>query len=196
MNFSLIDLGIGVAIQLPKIITTAAAAVGAYVALSGLSAWKKQLKGKTDYELARRYLRSVYKLRDAMRGVRNPFISSDEMFAALKDSGLEESDFENRQKTNRAVYARRWDRVVSATSDLEVELLEAEVSWGKEAVNIQSDLDANKRKLYSSVKMFLEGHYLDDQDEMIYDMGEGDKFGEKVNAAVLKIEQYLKKFLD
>jgi type IV secretory pathway VirB2 component (pilin) len=55
------------------IVTGLAAATAAVIGVLGLRTWKAQLKGKTEYETARSLLRCVYRVRDAMRVVRNPF---------------------------------------------------------------------------------------------------------------------------
>lgn len=54
------------------IITGLSAFTAAVIAIMGLQAWKKQLKGKTEYELAQRLLRATYKVREAFSWVRNP----------------------------------------------------------------------------------------------------------------------------
>ncbi len=177
------------------IVTIIAASIASWVAITGLNTWKKQLKGKTDYELARRYLRSIYKIRDAIKYVRNPFISIDEIFSALKESGMALEDYADRQKSNRAVYALRWKKVVAAGSDISVELLEAQVSWGVEAINIQKDLDVCYRELFASLKLFLEGHELKGQRDIIYDMGDEDEFNKKMTQAIQRIEDYLRPHL-
>ena len=177
------------------LVTVLGISIASYVAIVGLSAWKKQLKGKTDYELARRYLRSVYKVRDAVKDVRNPFIPIEEMSLALKESGLSETDFSDRGKYNRAVYSKRWKKVVEAGTDLNVELLEAEVSWGRGAFDAQKDFDNSIRKLFMNLKLFLEGHALSEERDIIYDMGEKDVFSKEINKGVQKIEEYLKPHL-
>lgn len=65
------------------VITASAAVTAAVVAVKGLRAWKKQLRGKTDYELARRCLKAVYRVRDGIRMVRNPLQSSEEIAAGM-----------------------------------------------------------------------------------------------------------------
>lgn len=95
-----------------EIVNTLVIVGGAMIAVVGVNAWKKQLKGSTEYELAKRYLKSVYKIRDAIKYVRNPFISIDEMAVALKDNGIENPDYSNDQQTNRAVYSVRWKKVM------------------------------------------------------------------------------------
>ncbi len=178
------------------VVVTISAATGAIVAVNGLTAWKKQLKGKTDYELARRYLRAVYKTRDAIRYTRNPFISGGEMLAALKEEGKNESLISDNKETNQAVYNARWKKVVEANSDLGVELIEAEVSWGKNAIDIQKDFQECLRDLFLNLKRLLrEGEVDESISNIIYEGGVGDEFNKKINAAVEKIENYLRPHL-
>lgn len=176
------------------IVTTIAAGIAAIVAIMGIKAWKKQLKGKTNYELARRYLRAVYKVRDAIKYVRNPFISSEEIFSAFKESGLNEVDYNNQQKSNRAVYSLRWKKVIEAISDLDVELLEAEVLWGKEVVELKESLNLCINELFFNLKRFLEEGNRREFHDVIYDVDNG-IFTKKVNEAVEKIETYIKPHL-
>lgn len=63
--------------------------IASIVAIVALITWKKQLKGKTDYEVARRYLRAVLLLRDTVMYARNPSIEIDKMTEALKTHGLD-----------------------------------------------------------------------------------------------------------
>jgi hypothetical protein len=44
---------------LKEIVVTVAAAIGAFVAVRGLTTWKAQLSGKAEYEVAVKFLRAV-----------------------------------------------------------------------------------------------------------------------------------------
>lgn len=182
--------------DLASIITAFATVAGLVLAVMGFSTWRDQLRGRTDYELARRYLRAAYKVRDSIRFVRNPFISVEESNAALKEVGLQNNESANRntdRDTERAVYAWRWKEVKEAVSDLKVELLEAEVSWGKEAIDAQRDLHACMIKIFVAVKSYLGPSELREREDrnLIYDSGEDDEFNKSLNLAVEKIEKYL-----
>jgi hypothetical protein len=76
------------------IFTVLASITAGIVAIIGLQTWKKQLKGKTEYELAQRLLMAVYKIRDAIYYVRNPFMSAGEINQALKDANVEQNSSE------------------------------------------------------------------------------------------------------
>jgi hypothetical protein len=66
--------------------TAGAAIVAAVVAVLGLRAWRRQLRGQTQYELARRLLRAVYRVRDEIQGVRNPVIMASEFETARHET--------------------------------------------------------------------------------------------------------------
>jgi len=135
--------------------TIAIAAVsGATVAWLGLWTWNRQLRGTTEYELARRYLRAAYTVRDEIARFRAPLITPQEMAAALKESGAEAEDPVS--AGSRAAYVRRWNRVVDAVSDLRVDALEAEVLWGAAAKNATEALQACAGELSASLTMFLD----------------------------------------
>lgn len=177
-------------------LTTICAIIATCLAVYGLREWKRQLKGRTDYEIARRYLRASLKVRDAIKYVRNPFIPIGEMQTALKEHGFNVDEYNNNQKTNRAVYSIRWKKVSDALTELEAELLEAEVSWGKDAVIAQEQLDSCVRRLLVAITMFLRGLGDEKQDKIIYLGGEQDEFGIEVSSAVEKIKLFLKPHLD
>ncbi|KND49535.1 MAG: hypothetical protein AB203_00440 [Parcubacteria bacterium C7867-008] len=172
--------------------TISAAIIASYVALAGLGAWKRQLHGKEDYQLARRYLREVYRLRNGLKSVRNPYISVGEMHAALKESGEENPDpIADRKKTDFAVYSRRWEEVKQASVALDVELLEAEVLWGKEAVSKQKPLRQKSNELFSALQQHLNERPRVNIDDLLYDAGDKDKFTLQVEEAIKPIEEYL-----
>ena len=102
-------------------LTIVCAVIASYVALMGLSTWRRQLRGNTQYDLARRLLLSAYKLRDAVEGVRIPGIHSMEVAHALKETGISTEMMSQRDSVRVekvAVYEIRWRRVQDAKSEL------------------------------------------------------------------------------
>lgn len=55
-----------------------AAVVTAWVAVLGLRKWREELRGKTDFEVARALARATYKVRDDLAACRMPLIRSSE----------------------------------------------------------------------------------------------------------------------
>lgn len=175
---------------------TLAILAGSYVAIQGLSTWKRQLRGSNDYQLARRYLKAAYLVREAISDARNPFIYSGEMIAANKAMGMENADkLENitSKETRQNVYSQRLIKVAKAMTDLNVEQLEAEVSWGQDATVVATDLTNKVNRLFISVQQFL----MDDSKDMeiLYSAGKGDKFEGEIQDSIRKIEDFLKPHL-
>jgi len=104
------------------------------IAIMGLQTWKRQLKGNTEYELARRFLSAVYKIRDAISYIRNPFVSAGEISSALQEANIEidKSDSEYQVKKQNALYQKRWKKIQEALSEYNLVIFEVEVLWGKE----------------------------------------------------------------
>lgn len=136
------------------IVTALAALIGVGLAVYGFNAWRDQLRGKTNYELARRYLRAVYKIRDTVKSVRNSFMSNDEISSALNEANKRDAHYKD--SAEKAVYVQRWKKVVESKSDLEVELLEAEVSWGESAIEVEKNFETCVRKLFAALKIYIE----------------------------------------
>lgn len=180
------------------VVTALSAVVVSCVAIYGLREWKRQTKGKTDYEIARRYLKSALNLRDSITYVRNPFISINEMQTALKEHGFSEDEYSDNMKKNMAVYSTRWKKVQEAQTNLEIELLEAEVSWGAEAVRVSRKLSSLTRKLFAELQMYISGYRQNIKDELIYNQGDFDNpddFSIKLNEGIEEIREFLKPHL-
>lgn len=189
--------------------TLVAACVGAWVAIKGLNAWRRQLKGKTDYELARKVLRACYKVRDSIASVRHPAIWSAEFDAAQKKVVIDDptlKDYPDAAKRF-AVYQVRWTRLSEALSELDAEAFEAEVSW---ETPIKAKL-ADLRRLVGKLRWAINEHIdarTDSQkrmqpqgkeaDDVVFDKGDEhspDEFSQKVQKAIAEIEEILRPHL-
>lgn len=190
-------------------VTGCAAVVGAIVAVRGLNAWRQQLKGKTDYELARKLLKASYKVREEIRSVRHPAIWSSEAVAAEKEVKIEEDRLKENPNAARAcaVYQVRWNRLAEAITELEAEAFEAEVSWGGPAKVKLAELLKLVAMLRLAVSQQIEA-MIDDSsharrrnneiENIVYDTSEPSKpddFALKVQAAISAIEDFLRPHL-
>ena len=70
-------------------------------AFLGYGKWKKELKGKAKYELARSSLKALYSFRDGFKGLRNPFTFSGELPPNYKPLNPNEEEEEQYVITNR-----------------------------------------------------------------------------------------------
>ncbi len=189
------------------IITGFAALTAAIVAVIGLRAWRSQLKGKTEYELAQRVLRAVYKVRDAMHFVRHPFMSASEISQAMKEAGIEGNplDAKVNARSQEAAYQKRWTKVQEAWADLDLNTLEAEALWGQEIREKLKPLRQCVSTLFASIQTYLRGlatppRELDAQrmertDNVIYGSPEDadrNPFTAEIIKAVGQVENFLK----
>ena len=193
---------------LKEVVVTLAAATGAFVAVLGLNAWKRQLAGRTEYEVAIKYLRSVYKLRDAIGLVRSPFMSADEMAHAVKEidgsvgnAGAERAPSD----ATVAAYTFRWKSIMEAMSDIQVVSQEAEVLWGTQVVELLRPLRQCVSELNWAVDAYLrektgrsrdrDGKLFEDTHKVVFWMGDDpvmDPFSGKVTTAVSGIERFIR----
>ena len=190
------------------------AAVAIIVSILGLRAWRKQITGKTEYEVARRLLLTVLKARDAVSALRAPFISGDEMAEAAKGKYEITGDDEEKpdsEKLTELAYGRRWERVRESLSALAVEQLEAQVLLKR---GVEERLQAFQDcilELHAALEQYLEmrrGEYTPPQEDeerikrvVLRNWGAAkslrkDVFGERFEATIRDLEGVLKPFLD
>ena len=176
------------------VINTIILGTGAVVAYRGLNIWREQLKGKGEYDLAKRYLRAAYKVRNALNDARNPWIPRSETTAALKERGFEDAESDERNK-NFAVYSLRWKKVQDALLELDGESLEAEVAWGRDAVQARDELDAAVRALRNNISTLYDSSGNSPDDDVLYLTNRESDFDRTLRKAVEKIETFLKRYL-
>lgn len=189
---------------------TGLAAIGAvWIGALGLRTWSAQLKGKTEYDLARRILRAVYEVRVRIGYVRNPFMSAGEIATAFEAAGIEDTGDGAHERASELVYAQRWNKLADAMSDLEVESLEAEVLWGPDVRQTISGLKRRAAELYVAIQRELrwksgtglgrvDPDGVEKNDRILYMTSidpEQDEFAADVNRAVAEAEAVLRPHL-
>jgi hypothetical protein len=179
-----------------------AAVGGVVIALLGLRTWWRELKGKTEYDLARRILIATYKIRDAIQTVRNPFMSTSEY--AGTESGKNEKDAQYQGIAE--AYQKRWNFVNEGLIELDVVTLEAEAIWGSELIEDMKPLKECSKELFVKIKRYLltrQSEVYREQmsqekwekiDKTIYSGGspDDDEFYRRLLDAVKKIEERVK----
>ncbi|MGV0981011.1 MAG: hypothetical protein ACOYB0_01480 [Polynucleobacter sp.] len=190
------------------LILSGAAITGAVVAIKGLGTWRRQLQGQSEYDLSRRILVSLFKYRDALNTVRNPFMWNSEMPSPSED----EAKLMTREKiqyygTSKA-YEARWNNVQKERANLYADLLEAEALWGKELNDLFKVVFLLQHELFICINRYLEvinpdtddmskksTHSIKNKsrDIMYSDLSdEGDDFQKDLMASIKNIEKYLK----
>lgn len=186
-----------------NIATGAAALLAAWVALEGLRAWRVQLHGKAEYELARRVLRAAFRVRDQIAHVRSPFVPIAETMQAYKDAGLNPDEIDisrDSKRRDQLVYQRRWQPLASAISDLSLEMLEAEVLWGQTVRECEKQMHRCVGELNAALTLYVRDVHTDHRDPekgaermerqfaIVYAGGPNDELTGKVDSAVKGFE--------
>jgi hypothetical protein len=187
-------------------VLTVGAVVGIIVAILGLSTWRRQLKGSSEYDLARRLLKATYQFRGAIQNVRAIGMMDGEIQTALERHGPKDR-LPQGKDASRAVYARRWERVCEARENLDPEALEAEVIWGKEVRDLLAPILGCSVDLWMAMHLFLsdkednesesELKRRDEARKMMYIGGDEarDPLTHKLNKAVDQIESFARPYL-
>lgn len=181
------------------VIVSLSAILGVFFGHSWVDTSKKKITGKLDYDIARKYLKNILHLRDAIKEVRNPFISTSEIQKAFK-----KNDFNievNNEKINRNVYLLRWNKVQKIKTIFDEIITEAEVSWGEDALKIQKEIDNLIKQLRATVWLFI--NYPDnfnkkreENEKIIYGTYDSnDEFANKIDIEIEKVRNFLKKYL-
>lgn len=189
-----------------------ASLIAAWVAVSGLSAWRHQLKGKTEYDLAKRILLGLFRYRDAIHGVRNPVMWGNEKPSPPEEKRQHMTRDEIEYYGTEQAYQKRWDRVTEQRASLYPELLEAEVIWGTELDERIKKINRLQGELKNAVRRHLElqdpkiderkkdaiEKYHNKKRDILYDESfeESDEFSKDMLSEIQSIEEFLKPKLE
>lgn len=185
-----------------------AAITTAFVAISGLKSWQKELQGKADFEVARGFIRATYKLRDELTYSRSPFTSANEFpdgYDPLNKTAEKEAE------AWAYVFTNRWKPIAEAIQEFEAQTLEAEALWGNGIKNIAFELRRCSRTLRAAMEAMVSNTARDGEafksDKEFGDkikseiwLGWGgskakDELGDKILEAVENIEKELRPHL-
>lgn len=140
---------------LKDVVVVAAPATGAWVAVKGLSTWRRQLKGQSDYNLAKDVLINLYKYRDALFFVRHPLMTGSEL---KLPEGIEEKELKyaevNYLRTETA-YQNRWDKVVEVRSKLQTNIVEIEALWEADLAQQLKNIFVHEKDLMFNISCYL-----------------------------------------
>jgi len=192
---------------LKDILSAISAIVITIVSLIGITTWKDQIKRKTEYELAQKYLRATYKVREAINWVRNPFETAGEKAEAIKEEKIEGDIYRDNKKRARveaAVYQNRWKKVDEAVLEFNLISLEAEALWGGDVNKNNHHLLQCTSKLGLTISRYIDAIYHEnsyspefeqERSEIMYSIPDGsaeDKFNAEITSSVKQIEDFVK----
>jgi hypothetical protein len=175
------------------VVTIVALGVGAYVALTGLNTWKAQARAKIEYELARRVMGVVYKIRDSISKYRRD--SMAEWFGSGLQVDLDMDKFQNEFRQRQTVSLTG---VTERARALDIELLEAEGLWGENIIEPIRQFQALAFELQGALSEFyMPGPQTDRKDELwavlLHDLSwREDDFDRKVNRRLEEVKKALR----
>lgn len=197
--------------SIKDIILSLVAILTLIVAIIGLTAWKKELKGKSEYQLAKEVLMAVYKVREGFKYVRSAAYFSYE-YPEGSTTPLGDIVEGKKYETYKYLYENRWKELQKAMSELEVKNLEAQVEWGPENHEKIISLRECASELDYQIWNFLEKYRnpeansclieKEDREELakenkkqrdiLYDHGPRSNFTGQINKALSEFEGWLR----
>jgi hypothetical protein len=182
---------------LTKDVVTIIGTIGALVlGAVGLTTWRRQLRGTSAYDVAKRAVLLTYQVRDAMQALRSPmlYLKKEEVEAGR---GLEEEQ---------RIYEERKQRLQQKWAELRVLSLEARVIWGEKAESRFIPIKRLVNELVAEIWLhfWLKGTYagpgatVDNNparvaanDKIVYGTSD-DEFSKRIDVAVDQIEEFFK----
>lgn len=144
---------------LANVVVAAAAAAGAITAWRGLNTWREELQGRHEYDLARRILTALYRVREAIRAARSPSMSASE-YESRPDRAADDRPWSG--KDMRYAYQQRWNRISEPLVELDAALLEAEALWGTVLKSPRAALQKCLAELWVNIIKHLRANAPDD----------------------------------
>lgn len=186
--------------QIKDIITILGTICVVVIGFLGLNTWHRQLHGTSRYETAKKLLLTSYQVKSCIETVRNPII-----FYAKKSYAIESKDMAEKK-----AYSERLDNLTDKYNELKTIRLEAEVIWGKPAIECTYELADLVQELSVEIGQYfwlkgtlaVKGAKVDNNPErvaknekIVFRSSTDDEFSKRINNAISKIEQFYKKKL-
>lgn len=161
----------------------------------GLFTWSRQLKGTSEYELAKKAVLSTYEVQQALQSVRNPilYLSKEEVEAG------------RRLQEEQRIYEDRLNHLNEKWAELQTIRLETKVIWSDKAHNIFNGLQERIGEVRGAIWLhfWMKGAYAGpgttvdnnrerviENDKIVYFSSENDDFSKLISESVRSIENF------
>ena len=196
-----------------KIITPLATILALVVAFYGIIVWKKQLRGRNTYDLARRVLTLLFRLRDSVYILR-PLIKMKTTFEMMivnsirniDETKLKEMSFS--EYLNQSIFKDPYNKFLEYDGQLKYENVEVEVLFGKELSKQIEEFLENVVSFYNNYTVYVSNIIAREKQDFYYLLGDDysedfifrnekndDAFSIKMSESIQKIEKALYPFL-
>ena len=188
------------------LIVSAAAVITAWAAWRGINQWTVELRGRTNFEVARGLILATYKVRDEVRSCR----AMEQQKSEFPDDypiGQHQTP-EQRAEMWTHVLENRCKLVRKALQHYRATVLDAEACWGCEIRYSTGKLLDETERLFDAMSHFIEdkrsdGRHFGENRELSSDIAhtvfiissDNDQLSRSINAAVAEIEDKVRKHM-
>jgi len=174
-------MSIGETVSLVKdAIPAIAAVLTTAFAIWGLNSWRRELKGRAQFDVARSLIKATYQVREALQNCRSRLITHGESPEWYRGAlAKQPHTHEEEAEAWSFIYRRRWEPVSKTLQEFDSSTLEAEVLWGSTIRQRTDELRQRVRNLYVHIEAFVGNAARGGQDFEI-----DQKFGERVRGTV------------
>ncbi|WP_217522037.1 hypothetical protein [Vibrio metschnikovii] len=161
----------------------------------GLFTWRRQLRGTSEYELAKKAVFKAYEVQQALQAVRNPmlYLSQEEVEAGRR---LEEEQ---------RIYNERMTLLYEKWAELQTIRLETKAIWSDSAHNCFNEIQQRIGDLRGAIWLhfWMKGAYAGpgatvdnnperviENDKVVYFVSDDDEFSQKIFKSVEKVELF------
>ncbi|MCG7569116.1 hypothetical protein MHM89_04175 [Pseudoalteromonas sp. CNC9-20] len=161
----------------------------------GLFTWSRQLRGTSEYEVAKKAILNTYEVQQALQSVRNPmlYLSKEEVEAG------------HRLEEEQRIYSERMTYLNEKWAELQTVRLEAKVIWGNEAQDSFNEIQQRIGDLRGAIWLhfWMKGAYagpgatvdnsperIRENDKIVYFTSEEDDFSQKIAESTAKVEKF------
>lgn len=161
----------------------------------GLFTWSRQLKGTSEYELAKKAILSTYEVQQALQSVRDPmlYLSKEEVEAG------------RRLQEEQRIYEDRLNYLYKKWAELQTIRLETKVIWSDKAHNVFNNLQERIGEVRGAIWLhfWMKGAYAGpgttvdnnrqrgiENDKIVYFSSENDDFSKQIAESVRSIENF------
>ncbi|HHX8507379.1 TPA: hypothetical protein ACVO0I_004748 [Vibrio diabolicus] len=161
----------------------------------GLFTWRRQLRGTSEYELAKKAVFKTYKVQQALQAVRNPMLYLSK----------EEVEVGRRLEEEQRIYNERMTLLCEKWAELQTIRLETKAIWSDSAHNCFNEIQQRIGDLRGAIWLhfWMKGAYAGpgatvdnnperviENDKVVYFVSDDDEFSQKIFKSVEKVELF------
>ncbi|MCR9313326.1 hypothetical protein [Vibrio alginolyticus] len=161
----------------------------------GLFTWRRQLRGTSEYELAKKAVFKTYEVQQALQAVRNPMLYLSK----------EEVEVGRRLEEEQRIYNERMTLLYEKWAELQTIRLETKAIWSDSAHNCFNEIQQRIGDLRGAIWLhfWMKGAYAGpgaivdnnperviENDKVVYFVSDDDEFSQKIFKLVEKVELF------